>query len=337
MENKSIWYDINKTLSYDCMLNFLYGNRGGGKTFGCIEYGIKRFLKYGEQFIYLRRYDSEFEELDLFFDAHAPHFPNNEFKVNGNTLYCDGKIIGYALPLSKSTNFKSTPFPKVKLVIYDEFLIDETEPFKRYLENEPRRFLEMLETINRLRDWKNTIKVFLCGNSFSVINPYFLYFKISMPYGSTRYVKDDKLLELVQNEEYIKIKKESRMGKLIEGTEYAEYSIENKALNDTSTFIERRQGNFDYLGTIKYKNNLIGVWYSRTSGIVSMSKDVDSRCEKVYALTMEDHNENTILLKNLKKYYMFKKIFSHYKVGALIFDNQRIKTITSEIISRNLY
>ena len=51
-----MFYDYNKVLSYNAMFNFIIGERGVGKTFGAKKFCINRFLKYGEQFVYIRRY-----------------------------------------------------------------------------------------------------------------------------------------------------------------------------------------------------------------------------------------------------------------------------------------
>ena len=73
-----------------------------------------------------------------------------------------------------------------------------------------------------------------------MVNPYTLYFNISLPYGSNIYRRGDILLQLVQDEEFIKERKETRFGKLIAGTEFEEYAIENKFTQDTKTFIQKK-------------------------------------------------------------------------------------------------
>ena len=51
---------------------------------------------------------------------------------------------------------------------------------KYYLKNEVFTFLNLLETIGRMRD----IRVFLLANSVTITNPYFLYFDLKLPYNS---------------------------------------------------------------------------------------------------------------------------------------------------------
>ena len=58
----SIFYDIFKTLTYNCLFNFIVGSRGTGKTYGAKKLAIKRFLEKGHQFVYLRRFKEELDE-----------------------------------------------------------------------------------------------------------------------------------------------------------------------------------------------------------------------------------------------------------------------------------
>ena len=78
------WYDINKTLTYNCLFNFVIGNRGSGKTYGAKKRAVKQFLDKGYQFVYLRRYKEELDETaeSYFNDI----IINNEFQANDNLI-----------------------------------------------------------------------------------------------------------------------------------------------------------------------------------------------------------------------------------------------------------
>ena len=98
-----MYWDIGKTLSHNCLFNFITGPRGSGKTYGAKKFVTNRFIKYGEQFIYLRRYKTEFDKgkNDKFFHALQR---NNEFEnsleVKSLNYFCDDKLMGCAMPLS---------------------------------------------------------------------------------------------------------------------------------------------------------------------------------------------------------------------------------------------
>lgn len=72
-----MWYNPHELLSHNCLFNFVVGNRGAGKTYGVAKkWAIKTFLKTGKQFIYLRRYKTELDDIPNFF---ADIIANNEF------------------------------------------------------------------------------------------------------------------------------------------------------------------------------------------------------------------------------------------------------------------
>jgi predicted AAA+ superfamily ATPase len=95
-----MYYDYNDILSRNAMINFILTNRGLGKTYGIKKKFINNFLKKGEQFVYVRRYKTEFKKILTFFDDIADQFPNHSFKCTKNFAYIDDKVCGYFIPLS---------------------------------------------------------------------------------------------------------------------------------------------------------------------------------------------------------------------------------------------
>ena len=51
-----MWYDLSQLLSYNKILNFVIGQRGGGKSFNAKKWCVNDFIKNGKQFIWVRRY-----------------------------------------------------------------------------------------------------------------------------------------------------------------------------------------------------------------------------------------------------------------------------------------
>lgn len=90
-----IYYSYQRILSYNAFLNFLIGERGVGKTYGAVKFCIQKFLKKGEQFIYLRRYKSDLKKsVPTFFDAMIKNneFPEATFKTSGANFYINDKL-----------------------------------------------------------------------------------------------------------------------------------------------------------------------------------------------------------------------------------------------------
>ena len=121
------WYDINKTLSYNCLFNFVIGNRGSGKTYGGKKRAIKQFLEKGHQFIYLRRFKEELDETaDSYFNDIILNreFPNATIEYKNGCYFVNDRLAGYAMALTKAKDYKSISYPLVYLILFDEFLSD---------------------------------------------------------------------------------------------------------------------------------------------------------------------------------------------------------------------
>lgn len=210
----NIFYNYDKILSYNALLNILIGERGVGKTYGASEFVIRDFLKRSNQFAYIRRYKSELKDsVPSFYDPLNSNnaFPNHILSTKGRKFYVDNQIAGYAMTLSTAQDLKSTNFSKVKNIIFDEFIIEEGQK-KFYLQNEVLTFLNLLETIGRMRD----IRVFMLGNPANIYtNPYFVYFDLKLPFNNDiKLFKDNLiLLQYMKNEKYRQAKKESKFRK----------------------------------------------------------------------------------------------------------------------------
>lgn len=330
-----MYYDYNKLLSYNAMFNFIIGERGVGKTWGAKNFCLKRFLKYGEQFVYIRRYKTEIKEAagdtNKFFGQMMEFYPEHNFNVKGEKLYIDKKLCGYVLPLSVANILKSTSFNKVGTIIFDEFIIDKG--CYRYLLNEVEQFLDLVETIARLRD----IRVLFLGNAISITNPYFTYFNLSLPYKSD--IKTFKngliLVNYIKNLEYRKVKHASKFGQLIQGTKYSNYAIDNEFLRDSKSFIKKKSSKAQHYFIFKYNGQIYGVWNDWTEGEIYFSKDYDPNCPVIFSVTSEDHNEQSIMLK-LRSSIFFKSVLEHYRISKLFFESQTIKNNIIGLINKHL-
>jgi hypothetical protein len=79
------YYDFGPILSRNAAWNFIVGGRGIGKSYGAKKLAIKDYIRKGEQFIYLRRFEEELTARDQFFADVAWEFENEwDFRPNGN-------------------------------------------------------------------------------------------------------------------------------------------------------------------------------------------------------------------------------------------------------------
>lgn len=340
--DKSIYYNPERLLSYNALLNITIGERGVGKTFGFKCYAVKRFLNKGKQFAYIRRYDTDLEASvgntndNKFFEQIKSEFPNNEFKITKNKkvrkLYIDGKICGYALPLSSADSLKSSSYENVDTIIYDEFQLKDGSS-QHYLRNEPEIILDLVETIGRLRD----IRVFCLGNAISSTCPLMAYFDLTLPYNTDiKLYKDNTIaVEYIKNERYREVKKASRFGKLIDGTKYGKYAIDNEFLTDSKAFIRKKDKNAKFYFILYVNGKQYGIWRDFKNQMMYVSLDTDPNCPIKFVINETDHNESTMFVKARSNFW-FKQIINHYRLARLCFENQAIKNLFMQELNRYL-
>lgn len=305
----SKYYNINNLLTYNALFSFVVSPRGNGKTYNAKRWMIKDFLKNGNQFVYVRRFDSELDTKKLFFNDIMEEFPDVEFAVEGYMAYINGEVAGYFIPLSKQQNFKSTPYPKVNKIIFDEFIKTETG-FNRPLKNEVILFLDLFETIARSRD--NVRAVFL-GNRVSTTNEYFMYFGLE-PDPNKRFNKFRKgliVVEMFTNNNFIEDKKDTRFGQLIKDSQYSKYAIENEALQDKNTqFIDKNKPkDCKYRFTLSDDNNYLGVYYSSNEGIIYIDNKYDINYPVHYTIDRDKYNNKVKYIK----YHKMDKIMDIFR------------------------
>ena len=312
------------------------GERGVGKTYSCKKFCIKDFIKNGNQFVYLRRYETELKEsCDGFFDGLIKNheFDGYEFKVvrrkKTTVFMCEDVVMGFGMTLSTASQLKSKEFPQVKNLIYDEFIIDKG--VYHYLQNEVHSFLDICETLFRLRDFR----AFLLGNAINRTNPFFNYFKIDMPYNSSikTYKNGSVLICYIKNEAYRETKRKTRFGQLIDGTEYGRYAIDNQWLHENKSFVGKRPEKAKFYFTLRYGKDMYGIWCDPNTSKIYISHSYDPSCPIIFTLSPDDHNEKTRLI-SIRRSDFFKNIIEHYRMGLLVFENQNIKNLLLPVINQ---
>ena len=142
------FYNIQKLLSYNSILNLVIGGRGIGKTFASKKFCLERFLKYGEQSIYLRRRETELQELDKekFFTTELlsqvfdgfellenktsrggstikfKYNGSNEeqiFHLNSRRIKLNKEVVFYLKALSTGIKLKGSEYDEVNTILFD--------------------------------------------------------------------------------------------------------------------------------------------------------------------------------------------------------------------------
>lgn len=335
------YWDINKTLSHNCLFNFIISSRGGGKTYGCLSRVIRNYLNnkdgHRHEFVYVRRTEEEMRKLCIqrggrLFRAVERDFPEHVLKAEAMTMTCDKETFGYAIPLSTAYKSKSDAFPNVDTIIFDEFIASKRS---MYLPDEVTKFLELYETVARPGTDHPIVKVFFLGNAITQTNPYFEYFRLEKPYqgefrkfGNTK----DILVQDVSVPILQKDKHESRFGQLIADSEYAAYAIDNEWLEDNTDFIQRKNKDCEYRMAIRYKDTWIGIWFDPIQWIYYVSQNVNLQDPNKFSATTDDHKPNIMLIKSARHMNSFKHLIDAYNMGAIRYESIKLKNWFKDIM-----
>lgn len=325
-----MWYDKAQLLSHNKIMNMVLSNRGGGKTFHFTRWGIDDFKKNGAQCVWVRRYQTEIDEMLLngkFFDAVREYYPNDELKVEGNLGLVNGEVAFYFIALSTSRQLKSNNYPHVNKIIFDEFIIDKGRV--TYLKAEVEVFLDLYETVARMRD---NVRAVLLANSITIVNPYFLFWNIKPDTRRRFTVQGQVCVELFTDADFIEQKKKTRFGQLVNNTRYGDYAIDNKWLLDKDTFIEEKTARAEFMLGMKYNGIMYGFWVDYSKGLIYANKLYDPSSYSLYCLTRDDHEANLLLIKSLSESKRVQRIVFAFRNGLLRFSDMQVKNQVYEFI-----
>ena len=328
-----IWYNRNELLSHNGLFNFTIGGRGVGKTFNYKEWAITS----KQQTVWVRRYAEDIKALvadngnkfcsDLFNAGKLDE--NIQYYVMDNILYVNDEPKVYFVALSTARRLKSQSFPLVDKIIFDEFLEEDTRT-SAYLKNEVELFLGLYETINRLRtgeDGRKDVRVFFLGNLSSFVNPYFSFWHITPFEKRFKKFKDGLIVvENYSNEKFKEIKNATPFGKLISGTKFSQFAIDNVAWRDDYAFVKKRDNECYNTFNLRYNNAKIGVWIGRDGLYCSFDNNPEQR---TYALKYETQENERMLSK---KNYPMTLIIKAYESNKLFFENITIKQYVFELM-----
>jgi len=345
------YYNYSRLLSYNGVYNFAVGGRGIGKTYGAKKMLIRNYIRKGEQFVFLRRYEDELTAAkSTFANDVMREFPKEKFRVKGNqfemvTATTGGEvnektgkpspvveewsIVGYFLVLSKAQDYKGTSFPRVTTMIFDEFIIEKG--FKRYLPDEHIVFNNLYSTIDRNT---NRVRVFFLANSVSINNPYFDEYEIrpdQLPEISSHFpVYDHKtgntipfiVVHFIESKKFTDAVYKTVFGQFIANTDYAKYAIENQFSDAHDELVEGKCPCATYKFTLETPRLTFSVWHCRDHMRHFILR---SRPKKELMFTIIPENmaaDKTLMKLNDKPLKLLRSAFSNARV---YFDQPRTR------------
>lgn len=334
------YYNFDRLLSFNATYNFLCGGRGLGKTYGAKMLVTRKFIKTGEQFIYVRRYKEELSAAKrTFFADYAHRFPAWDFQINGDeaqiapvktrdTKNRPWKTIGYFAALSTSQQRKSQAFPLVTTIIYDEFIIEKG--VVRYIPQEAVVFNNFYSTVDR---WLDKTRVLFLANAVSIDNPYFVEYGIEPDKGSEwlHKAKGFVLCHFPDSEDFKNSVYETRFGQFIKDSEYAEYAVENEFSDNHDGLISEKGYKASYHYSLETKNGIFSVWFdlSEQEFYVISRRPKD---EVLFTLDVSRMGEDRMLMSYSSKPLQILR--TAFGKGQVKFDSPKTRVAFTQIFKR---
>lgn len=183
---KPKYYRLDKILKNEAHYNVIFGERSNGKTFAVLEYGLRNYVEQGKQIALVRRWSEDFigkrgqqmfdglVEAGRVEDLTGGEWTNVyywgsrwylcRYREDG-TRVTDEKPFCYGFAITGMEHDKSTAYPDVTTILFDEFLTRTV-----YLPDEFVLFCNVISTIVRHR---TDTKIFMLGNTVNKYCPYF--------------------------------------------------------------------------------------------------------------------------------------------------------------------
>lgn len=189
-KNKKLkYYSLDRILKHNAIYNVIFGERSNGKTYSVLKYAINEYFNgNGGELAIIRRWQEDVRgrRASGIFNAilengevkklskgeyegihyYAGKFYFCNYDEQGKAIYnIETDLFAHAFALSETEHNKSISFPKIKTILFDEFLTRGT-----YLPDEFVLFMNTISTIVRQR---NDVKIFMLGNTVNKYCPYF--------------------------------------------------------------------------------------------------------------------------------------------------------------------
>ena len=238
-----MYYYPNKLFSYDPAKYWFYiciGSRGRGKTVSAWRWVLKRFIKHGEMFVWLRLTEAPVKKASRN-DSNTlvPKFILQQLRLDsvfmkGSTIYVNkeinGKIhtmtAGIMDSISTFYSSKGQDMSEFTNVVFDEI---NRESGERNTFDVTRAFINQIETIVRMRK----IRVLMLGNTISDTSDILGLFNFQpKEFGIYKLTRKHAIIEYLEDsEEFKQARKNSMAGVLLGDNEDVNASFNNKSLS----------------------------------------------------------------------------------------------------------
>lgn len=332
-------WNIYEILPYQRNFNLINSERSIGKTYTTEFYVVAKCIEKAFEFVYIVR-TKKIKEKGAFEKGMAKvikeKFPDCHFEFTVENMFLveedieTGKnnktLIGHCIALSEENETKNMSYPNVKYLIFDEYVIEEKSHTRYYNGwDEPTALLKIYHTIDREED---RVICFLLGNNIRFHNPYHMHkaFRIPFTEKGKIWTSENVLFQNAVSSAELKEKKsKSKFVRMITDTDYGKYANDGEYMGDNYSFVEKMHVSASYSFTLEYEGEKFGIYSSYKTGIIYVTDKIDPSCLLSYALTVDDHKENTMLTRNRSVTHL-KWLADNFKIGNVRFENMEVKT-----------
>jgi hypothetical protein len=228
------------------------------------------------------------------------------------------RVLVYFVALSTTQSNKSVSYPKVTWIVFDEFIIEKG--MLRYIPNEVEVFDQFFITVDRFKD---KTRVLFAANSVSIENPYFVAWDIDPDGEEFRILKGGFIgVQFVNSEAFAKRVSQTRMGRYIQGSEYAKFALDNQFSDNTKELIGEKTPNAIYLFTLVTKNFKISIWHDGDTGIFYAQQKQPKNCLYGTLIPSKIDSDVIMFLKNDK---MISKLRTAMRRAKLLSDSAQTR------------
>lgn len=343
---KSNYYDGTKLLSLKDIngktpeVFMCTSNRSAGKTTYFNRLVVNRFIKRGEKFALLYRFNYELDGCDekFFKDIKELFFPEHDMtaakKMKGiyQELYLNEEPCGYAISINSADQLKrnSHLFSDIDNIIFDEFQSEQNH----YCDKEVEKFISIHNSIARGRSKQSRyVPVYMISNPVTILNPYYVAMDISTRLQKdTHFLRGDGfVLEQGYNETAAKALKSSAFNRAFGSSDYIAYSAEGVYLQDDLSFVDTPSGRGKYVATIRYAGIDYGVREYPELGIVFCDKSVDYQYPLKITVDTADHKLNYVMVSS--NFILIQKLRYYFEHGCMRFKDLQAKEAILKALS----
>lgn len=343
---KTNYYDGTKLLSLKDIngkkpeVFMCTSNRSAGKTTYFNRLVVNRFIKRGEKFALLYRFNYELDGCDekFFKDIKELFFSEYDMtaakKMKGiyQELYLNDEPCGYAISINSADQLKrnSHLFSDIDNIIFDEFQSEQNH----YCDKEVEKFISIHNSIARGHGKQSRyVPVYMISNPVTILNPYYVAMDISTRLQKdTHFLRGDGfVLEQGYNETASAALKSSAFNRAFGSSDYIAYSAEGVYLQDDLSFVDTPSGRGKYVATIRYAGIDYGVREYPELGIVFCDKSVDYQYPLKITVDTADHKLNYVMVSS--NFILIQKLRYYFEHGCMRFKDLQAKEAILKALS----